>query len=402
MTTVAFFCMREPGHFQRMRSLVAGVPALGMEAVVFTHRDFRGYVERAGGTFVDLFAKYPPADADAKSLPVPCRHVSFAGRYADDIRRDVEALGTSLVVYDTFAVVGFVVARSLGIPCVNVCAGHNVEPSRFLEILARDPRVKVAPECHRAVETLRTRHGIADASPFSYVTALSPHLNVYCEPPEFLGEAERRPFAPIAFLGSLPSLEEPFDPVEGAEEVAFAGKGLKVYASFGTVVWRYYAREALAALGAISEAIAARPDAEAVLSLGGAEVDAAPIARPRVRVAKYVDQTRILAEADLHVTHHGLNSTHEAIFRGVPMLSYPFFWDQPALARKCREFGLALPLAAEPRAAIGPEDVHAALDEAVARRAETRAALVRARAWEEAVMANRSSVLRKIATLAGA
>jgi UDP:flavonoid glycosyltransferase YjiC (YdhE family) len=168
--------MPEPGHFQRMRSLIAGIAALGIRAHVFTHRDFREYVERAGGAFTDLFARYPPADTT--SLPVPCRHVSYAGHHADAIRRDLEALRVSLVVYDTFAVVGHVVARLLGVPYVNVCAGHDVEPRRFVGMLEEDPRVRIAPECHAAVETLRTRHGIADASPFSYVTALSPHLNV--------------------------------------------------------------------------------------------------------------------------------------------------------------------------------------------------------------------------------
>ena len=56
-----------------------------------------------------------------------------------------------------------------------------------------------------------------------------------------------------------------------------------------------------------------------------------------------MDQWAVLGETDLFVTHHGLNSTHEAIFNRVPMLSYPFFWDQPGLAAKCQAFGIARP-----------------------------------------------------------
>ena len=44
------------------------------------------------------------------------------------------------------------------------------------------------------------------------------------------------------------------------------------------------------------------------------------------------------------VTHHGLNSTHEAIYHRTPMLSYPFFGDQPYLANRCRDLGLSVPL----------------------------------------------------------
>ncbi|MFI5402362.1 MAG: glycosyltransferase [Planctomycetota bacterium] len=392
MRSVAFFCMPEPGHFQRMLPLVAGIAARGIKAHVFTHRDFRERAERAGGLFIDLFAKYPPTDV--ASLPVPCRHVTFAGHYADDLRRDLEGLGVSLVVHDTFAVVGAVVARLLGIPRVNVCAGHNVQPARFLDALATDPRVKVAPECHRAVETLRTRHGIADASPFSYVTALSPHLNVCCEPPQFLDEEDRHAFEPLAFFGSLQG-----GPEAPAAPDPFGDARLKVYVSFGTVVWRYYAAEAMRALKAVADAFAARPDARVLISLGGADVDGAPLARPNVAVARYVDQRSVLRSADAYVTHHGLNSTHEAIFREVPMISCPFFWDQPGLAAKCERFGVAVPLAAAPRAPVTQEDVGTAIGRLLDTGEPMRRSLSEAREWEIAVMANRSSVLQRIAEL---
>ena len=45
---------------------------------------------------------------------------------------------------------------------------------------------------------------------------------------------------------------------------------------------------------------------------------------------------RVLAAADVFVTHHGLNSTHESIAERVPMLSYPFQWDQPGMAERCQ------------------------------------------------------------------
>ena len=64
---------------------------------------------------VDLFERYSLDDADGESLPVPCRFVTFAARYAEPVRRELERLGPSLVVYDTFAVIGRVVARSLSL-----------------------------------------------------------------------------------------------------------------------------------------------------------------------------------------------------------------------------------------------------------------------------------------------
>ena len=66
-----------------------------------------------------------------------------------------------------------------------------------------DPRVKVSAACLAAVETLRSRYDMPDASPFSYLGGLSPYLNLCAEPPRFLDERDRPAFEPVAFFGSL-------------------------------------------------------------------------------------------------------------------------------------------------------------------------------------------------------
>jgi MGT family glycosyltransferase len=405
--SVAFFAMTEAGHFQRLRSLISCTANRGMRTYVFTDRRFAADVERAGGSFVDLLGTYPLEDADAESRPVPCRYVTFAGRYADEIVEEVERLGPALVIYDTFAVIGHIVGRALGVPYVNVCAGHNVNPARFVPQLESDPRVSVSERCFQAVEILRDDYGLQDASPFSYVSGLSPFLNVYCEPPAFLTESERRPFEPIAFFGSLPPLDE-IERRQRDGARSWFGPGaaeLNVYVSFGTVVWRYWAAEALAALQKLSDSFSAMPGVRAVIGLGGAQIadDAVrALTKPNVTVAGYVDQWRILHEADVFVTHHGLNSTHEAIYSGVPMISYPFFSDQPALAERCRRLGLAIPLTDSPMAPVTTEDVTAALSELSRRRDALRTRLAEARAWELQVVAERDSVLERIAGLLSA
>ena len=397
MTAVAFFAMPEAGHFERLRPLIADVSRAGLAAHVLTHRRFRTAVERAGATFVDLFARYPLEDADDDSLPVPCRFVSFAGHYAEQILADVDEIQPALVVYDTFAVIGHLVGRMLGVPYVNVCAGHNMEPAATIRRLRRDPRTRISPRCQQAVELLRARYGMADASPFSYWSGLSPFLNVYCEPPAYLTEVERRPFEPIAFYGSLPPLEE----IDGREPRRGINGTLRVYISFGTVVWRYWAEEALAALACISGVVGGLEDVRALISLGGVEVDARSLARPNVSVEARVDQWEALRDADVFITHQGMNSTHEAIFNLVPMISYPFFADQPGLAAKCRDFGISIPLAASPRAKLSPENVRQALDEVTANREAMLASLEQARDWELEVMADRDAVVRRILSLGG-
>jgi len=403
--SVAFFSMLADGHLRRLLPLVAGVVARGWAAHVFTHRRFEAEVRAAGGQLFDLFGRYPLEAADAESFPIAVRSVAYAGHYAAAVQRDLEDLRPALVVYDTFAMVGRVVAARMGLPYVNVCAGHNVAPERFQRILAADPRVFVSDQCLEAVQVLRTQLGVADASPFSYVSGLSPHLNLYGEPPEFLTAAEREVFEPVGFFGSLPSAGELARRAMLARPPVFRGAPatFKLYVSFGTVVWRSYATEALAALEAIAAAVGRRPDLEVVMSLGGASVPAERVEKLQtgnVTVLDFVPQWSALTEADAFITHHGLNSTHEAIFHRVPMLSYPFFWDQPALAAKCQEFGVALPLATAPREALTVDAVHDALDRLLAGRSRLDAGLDVARGHELRVIAGRDPVLDRMLALA--
>jgi UDP:flavonoid glycosyltransferase YjiC (YdhE family) len=392
------FSMGDIGHFKRLRPIIAGLAARRLRTHVFTHVGLRDDVERLGGEFSDLFEARPLGEADATSIPLPSRGVTFAGRFGDDVVRQAAALGPGVVIHDAFAVVGSVVAHHLDLPRVNVCAGHNLAPGPTLRALARDPRVRISEQCWRAVEALRERHGMPNASPFSYIDGLSHDLNVYCEPPEFLLPAEREEFQPLAFFGSL--LPDPIVETGGRASVFGMRRDapLRIYASFGTVIWRYYMSAAVDALTAISDAVATLDRAVALISLGGLDapelVD--QLARPNVRVESYVDQWKVLQETSVMFTHQGLNSTHEAIYHRTPMISYPFFSDQPGLARRCRDFGLAVPLSSDLRGPVSAGDVHAALARIETDAAGLQARLAEARLWELATIAARPAVIERI------
>jgi MGT family glycosyltransferase len=399
---VAVFAMGERGHFTRLLPVIDGLARAGAVPYVFTIPAFHDAVVRAGGRFVDLFAGHSLDDADATSIPVPSRFVTFAGRFGDAVANEARALHPSIVVHDTFAVIGVIVARRLNVPRVNVCACHNLAPLPTMAALAEDPRVRTSPACLAAVAQLRDEHGLADASPFSYVSGVSRDLNLYCEPPQFLRPEERGPFEPLAFIGSL----WPDDARRGTHATSLfrarAGVSTRLFASFGTVIWRYYADAALAALVALKHAVHDRPDIDVVISLGqaGPPGAAAALRSSNVRVEPYVDQWQVLDEASVFLTHQGLNSTHEAIYHRVPMVSYAFFSDQPSLAARCRELGLSVPLVDTVRAPVTPGDVLDALARIAASRASMDAALDRARQWEDETIQARPAAIRRVLELA--
>jgi MGT family glycosyltransferase len=401
-TRVAVFCMDSPSHFIGIRLVVAALVARGAETFVFTHRRFADVVEREGATFVDLFARHTVEEADSESLPFPSRSVSFAGFYAEDIAKEVAKLAPSLIVHAAFAPVGCVVARLLAIPYVTVYASHNTGPANYREVVSDLP-LRVSPRCEEAVRRLRERHGFLEANPLWFAGTSSPFLNLYPEPPELLSEAERAAFEPVAFFG-LVSPEERDTGGHRDHGVAFgdnASEVLRIYVCLGTVVWKYFPDHALAVLQAIGRALGERADVRAVISLGNrsAEENAGSVA-PNVTVEAYVDQWRLLADADLFITHSGPKSVQEAMFHRVPMITYPLFGDQPSLARRCQELGLALPLTDELRSNVEKADVDRVLDRFHARRASLRERMSTARGWLTREIEGRSAVIDRMLGLA--
>ena len=265
---IAVFCTAEEGHFKLLRPLISGLARGGFAPHVLTHGRFGAEVERAGGKLIDVFTKYPLERADSDSFPIPCRYVSYAGTYAQQILDDVKRIEPILVVYETFAVIGRVVAQRLGVPYVNMSPGHNMNPGHYLRLLQDDPRVRISESCHRSVDTLRDRYGLKDASPFCYITGLSPYLNICCEPPAFLTGDEREVFEPLAFYGCIQSPPELSEPA-GDDGLSFfddAPSRQKIYVCFGTTALRYYAGAGLSVFRAVADCVETMPDTCALVS----------------------------------------------------------------------------------------------------------------------------------------
>lgn len=362
------------------------------------HVHQRAAIDRAGAQFVDLFGPHSIEDVDSTTHPVPCRHVTFAATHAESVADDVAALEPDLIVYETFAVIAPVVARLLGLPYVNVATNQVCVPSVVPEMYL-DPRLNLSDACTAAVERLRDVHGMPNASPFLWLDGASPWLNLYCEPEAFLPSSKRAELAPCEFVGCLaPELRAPVG------ESLFPDRDgrTRVYVSFGTYVWVYFGSQVLAALTVIAEASPAL-DVDVVITLGGFPIPDDERRRLTgcdcVTVVEFADQWSALEEADIFITHHGVNSTHEAIYQEVPMLSYPFLGDQPLVAARCQELGLAVPLTSATLEAIEPSAVARAIGRVLDDASGFADRLAHARGWEEHTIAARPAIVERIATM---
>ncbi|HWL25231.1 MAG TPA: macrolide family glycosyltransferase [Ureibacillus sp.] len=62
------------------------------------------------------------------------------------------------------------------------------------------------------------------------------------------------------------------------------------------------------------------------------------------RVHQYVPQLEILEQADVFITHGGMNSSSEALYFGVPLVVIPVMGDQPIVANQIEKLGAGLQL----------------------------------------------------------
>lgn len=402
MLRIACFCMPEYGHVMPLSVITSDLVSAGAEVHVLCESHFRSSFDVPDHHFHDLFKNYPLDRADAHSTHKPCRYVSYAGYYAESIISLTRELAADLILHDIFAVIAVPVANALGLPRVCVTTGHNHAPEPAVASLQRNPSLFIDAACHQSVDRLRKDYGMLDASPFSHITCLSKELNVLPEPREFLQPGETAPFEPCAFFGTLHTrllADLPRTLQTRARVIQERERRRLLFVSFGTVAWEYHSSAAIDLLSGLGDLCESRDDLDVLVTLGGYSLPEDITLSPRLQIETFVDQWQALQRADWFLSHHGLNSTHEAIALGVPMLSYPFLADQPRLAARCQSLGLAVPLSDELRGAVSLRQLENALETLEANRETMEQRLSQAREWQQRAAAERPDVIERILSL---
>ena len=64
----------------------------------------------------------------------------------------------------------------------------------------------------------------------------------------------------------------------------------------------------------------------------------------KLHCENYVPQTKLLAYTKLFITHGGMNSTHEGLYNGIPLIVIPQSADQPVIAKQVENLGAGIKL----------------------------------------------------------
>lgn len=340
MSKIVFFCIPAHGHTNPTLGVVRELVERGHEVWYYSYNCFKEKIESAGAKFVacddyDTEQKLDPKDATrvGKDMAFSTKILVDTTLALDDlVCRDMERLQPDCIVADSMAVWGKAIALKLNIPFISSTTtfAFNQYSSKIMKqslgemfgMLFSMP--KVQKELKRLQEKGYPINNILDILQNDNDT----NTIVYTSP-EFQPCSDT--FSDkYAFVG--PSVR----PV--AEQVTKEKEKL-VYISMGTVVndlKKLYKN----CIQAFKDT-----DYQVIMSVGNLvkieELGALP---ENISVFTHVDQIAVLKQADVFLSHCGMNSVNESLYYEVPLVTYPQTSEQGGVATRVEQLGAGIRL----------------------------------------------------------
>ncbi|MCI2422440.1 glycosyl transferase [Saccharopolyspora sp. K220] len=353
----AFVSMPGHGHVNPTLPLVQELVRRGHRVSYATNEKFRDAVESAGATLLPMPGEMPnrPPNMD------PAELAEMMDRFIATAREGVAFLEEHLtgdrpdaLCFDAMTMAGRFVAERMGLPdiALHPTYASNEQFSLRSELMA-NASTPLPPEYRQIFQRMREVHerlaadlGVKSANPLEGPPA---SLNIVFIPREFqfAGDTFDERFRFVGpSLGSRvvdPSWRRP----DNAKPLLFI--------SLGTAFNNQpeFFRNCLRAFG----------DGRWQVAMAvGEQVDPADLGPipDNFEIRDYFPQPAVLQEADLFLSHTGMNSTMESLCSGVPIVGVPQQPEQEANARQVEQLGMGRRLASDGRSA---EALRQAVDE---------------------------------------
>lgn len=348
MLKIVFFCIPAHGHTNPTLEVVRELTTRGHQVWYYSYNMMREKIESTGAVFVscddcDMETNLSTKDAArmGKDLALSTRILVDTTLALDDkVCADMERLKPDCIVADSMAAWGKAVAMKQGIPFVSSTTtfAFNQHSAKIMKQSFGDflKMLLFMPEVSKQIKRLQKKgypvKNILDILQNDNNT----HTIVYTSP-EFQPCSET--FSDrFAFVG--PSIRP------AVEEIKKTGDKL-VYISMGTVnndrMLLY--KNCISAL--------ADTGYQVILSVGNlVPVEDFGTLPENISVFSHVDQIAVLQQADVFVSHCGMNSASESLYFGVPLVMLPQTVEQSGVAERVYQLGAGIKLAKTDEASI--------------------------------------------------
>lgn len=335
MSKIVFFCIPAHGHTNPTLGVVRELISRGHEVTYYSYEMMREKIEATGATFIpcdeyDHEKKLIPKDGErlGKDLAFSTKILVDTTLALDDaIYKDMLELKPDCIVADSIAVWGKAIALKLNIPFVSSTTtfAFNEHSAKIMKQSLKQllKMLFSMPKISKDIKRLQS-----SGFPIKNVLELisnsnDTHTIVYTSQ-EFQPCSET--FSDkYAFVG--PSIR----PIENELKKT---KDKLIYISMGTVVND--------ALSFYKNCIKALGDTEyqVIMSVGNqVNVDELGETPENITIEKFVDQIAVLSQADVFLTHCGMNSVNEALYHEVPLVMLPQTPEQEGVARRVEQLG---------------------------------------------------------------
>ena len=358
MGKIVFFGIPAHGHTNPTLGVVSELIARGHQVWYYSYEMLREKIESTGATFIscddyDGEQKLSPKDAarvGADLLFSTKLLVDTTLALDDKVCADMEQLRPDCIVADSMAVWGKAVAMKLGIPFVSSTTtfafnrhSAGIMKQGFGETLKM---LLSLPKLSKQIQRLQRKEYPVKSILDILQNDENTHTIVYTSP-EFQPCSET--FSnKYAFVG--PSIRPVTEQFEKKQERL-------IYISMGTV------NNAMMPL--YNNCIAALKDSEfqVVMSVGHlVSMKEFGILPETISIFPQVDQIALLQQADVFISHCGMNSVSESLYFGVPLVMLPQTAEQRGVSERVRQLGAGIRLSDSSPSAIS-EAIHTVLSD---------------------------------------
>ncbi|WP_273480450.1 nucleotide disphospho-sugar-binding domain-containing protein [Acetivibrio straminisolvens] len=313
---ILFINLPYHGHFMPTIGLVRELIKQGCAVTYLMPFDWKEHVYESGADFAGY--------ENHRKLSEQIKNAYAA---ADRVAKDYD-----MIVYEQFFFLGKHLVEKHGKPAVRIFTAPATNGKLMKEYICAGGALGIFK--HKWICKLWTKD-IAKGIPMKTdcwldeIVQNPPALNLVYTLKEYQPYAEDFPEEQYKFLGA-----SVYDRKE--QNIDFKKTNLPViYISLGTIV-----KGAVSFFEKCIEAFR-NEQVDVIMSVGkGFPIHKLKNIPKNYRIYNEVPQLSVLKQADIFVTHGGMNSVSEALVHGVPMVVIPFMSEQPTNARRIEELGL--------------------------------------------------------------
>jgi MGT family glycosyltransferase len=347
MARVLFINGGSEGHVNPTIGVVQELISRGEEVVYFKIDAYRELIEKTGATVRTFDGEKFIKAFISGGRNYLLERINGLLRTSDimipSVLEQIEGEHFDYIIHDSMFGCGRLLAQKLKLPAINSCTSFAQTKASFDGMLEHDSQ-NIPPEIAKTIiddfqnltTKIKEKYEVEIRSPYEVFCNPAPRTVVYTTR-EFqpFGETFDQTYKFVGPSISLRSTQENFDLPEIEE------KSL-IYISLGTVF-----NQAIDFYQLCFKAFG-NTDHTVVMSIGEkTQISDLGEIPKNFLVKNYVPQTEVLKYAKLFITHGGMNSTHEGLYYGVPLIVIPQSADQPIIAEQVANIGAGITLQME-------------------------------------------------------